>query len=96
MRVISVGIFFVIFAIFGSVIRGLVLADLWRWFVVPLGFPDISVLHAMGLAMIASFLIPTQWKIDDDEATFAVLLVSLIIPAAMVWGAGWLINSLMG
>ena len=45
--------------IFSSLIllRGYVLSILWRWFMVPtLGLPQLSVVQAIGIAMVVSFL----------------------------------------
>lgn len=39
------------------VLRGLVLATLWAWFVAPLGAPALGWAHASGLAGVVSFAV---------------------------------------
>lgn len=38
-----------------SVTNGLGVMWMWRWFVAPLGVPEIGFWHALGLAILASF-----------------------------------------
>lgn len=38
-----------------SFVRGAVLQALWLWFVVPFGVPALSLAHATGIVVLASF-----------------------------------------
>ena len=40
-------------------VSGFTLSTLWGWFVVPLGLPEISFFHAVGIDLVASFLCPS-------------------------------------
>lgn len=43
-----------------AVVRGLVLAKLWEWFVQdPLGVPGLSAAHAIGLSVLVNLLVST-------------------------------------
>ncbi|MBS0542015.1 MAG: hypothetical protein JSR47_24855 [Proteobacteria bacterium] len=53
----------------GDIAEALVGAFLWRWFIVPLGVPAVSVLHMMALIMMLRWLWPekadpTVWAFD--------------------------------
>ena len=47
---------FIGYFIFLTALTGLVFSSLWGWFVVPLGYPKITIFHALGLATIVSSL----------------------------------------
>ncbi len=65
-----------------TVMEGFTLSFLWGWFLVPLGLPNISVIHAFGIALTARFFSKrlktpkrkekkkgTDEKLDDDKIT---------------------------
>ena len=66
------------------IIRALVLATLWEWFIVPLGVMNITIAHAVGLSSIFS-LILSKVRSKEEESllksishefmTFIVVLV---------------------
>lgn len=70
---------------------GFAVSHLWKWFVVPLGLPAISIFHAAGLTLIATVMtgIPdvnsgrTAW-----EGLANSVLRGLFIPT-LALGAGW-------
>jgi len=39
-----------------TILRALVLVQLWGWFIVPLGAPSVGMVMAMGIALVASLL----------------------------------------
>lgn len=47
-------------------IDGYVVMHLWRWFLVPLGLPAITYLHAAGISMLVDYMCPT---IDLSDVT---------------------------
>jgi putative Mn2+ efflux pump MntP len=49
-----------------SIVRGLVFAQLWAWFVMPFGAPAIGIAHAIGLAVLVTMLTGQRAKTDDD------------------------------
>ena len=57
---------------------GFAAATLWGWFVVPLGVPEVSALHAMGLALALRALAgfsgkPQPAKTEDKMAALRAL-----------------------
>jgi hypothetical protein len=68
-----------------AVLRGLVLAILWGWFVQPLGVRSINVAEAIGLATIVGLL--SQRNEDpDDRRSFGGKLLAAVF--ASLFGAG--------
>lgn len=74
---------------------GKVLADLWRWFILPIfaGAPQITYLQAVGLTLVVGFFkIGLHSEEDDNEleglaaAIFAFLKVFL--SGLIFWGLG--------
>lgn len=50
-----------------GVIRGLTFAKLWAWFVVAkFGLPPLRIPEALGIALIASFLVTNEAKASDQ------------------------------
>lgn len=92
---------FLLFLMVATAVRGFVLSELWGWFVVPLGVGELGVAHAIGFALVVGYLTyqPDAKSESEVEGTFGVRLVTsllnVIIPGAMVWGAGGVIHLMM-
>ena len=72
-------------------VRGLVLVDLWAWFVVPLGAPAIGALHALGISLLIQFVV-----VDVGAArSGAVTAIANVVLACAVWVMGWAIHMVM-
>ena len=41
---------------FAYIVRGLALSHIWRWFLVDLGFPQISIARAIGISITFSLI----------------------------------------
>lgn len=61
-----------------SMLSGVAFESLWYWFAVPLGAPDITITHAMGLALIVRFLTFKKNDDKDDKDYDAQKLVGLV------------------
>lgn len=48
------------------IVHGLVLDQLWQWFIEPFGIQPIGLPHAIGIVVIASFL-TNQYNKDVEE-----------------------------
>lgn len=74
-------------------LRGYVLRDMWRWFVVPLGVPPISVLGAIGLSMMITLL--TYQRVPDPDAQdpkgWAHKIILAVLSNLSTWGIGYFI-----
>jgi len=82
---------------------GFVLADLWLWFVVPLGVVAIGKAHACGLIGLI-YLMTNIGKhryepadMDNHGLTYRMIVLSLCISLGLliVWGLGAILVTLM-
>ena len=81
------------------VLNGWVLSILWGWFLVPLGLAPISVISAIGIALILNY-IQKDFKAEETEGDTAIdKFVNAITKAlAKPLGAlfvGWIITLFM-
>ena len=83
--------------------RGFAAAVLWGWFVVPLGVPEVSMLHAVGLmlalrALAGRTAMPQPAKHEDKmvalRALGRVLAVATVAPGAAL-AVGWVVRGAM-
>ena len=75
-------------------VRGVTIAFLWKWFVVPLGMPGITIASAIGLHILAIALIKyynLPDREEDDEDLFNRLTFNILCTLIM-WGIGALVN----
>ena len=82
---------------------GFAASVLWGWFVVPLGVPEVSVLHAMGLTLAMRALAgfsgkPQPAKTEDKMAALRalgdVLAWATVAPGAAL-AIGWVVRGAM-
>jgi hypothetical protein len=73
--------------------EGFVLKVLWGWYLIPLGFPKISMITAVGISLIIDMLCVPQYPNMDDriknqnERLMLFLLVRLIVPTfSLIFG----------
>lgn len=68
MNLILLGVFAVAYTVLVAIVRGFVLMFLYDWFVqATFGLPHISVATAIGIALLFSYTINTQRKIEDEK-----------------------------
>lgn len=91
----------IILAILISTITyGWTLSVLWKWFAVPiLGLPPVSIMEAMGIALVIGFLsrqMPSS-NIKDKSAAelFGAYLGSAIFYPFVILILGWIISMIM-
>jgi hypothetical protein len=85
--------------IIGPFWNGFVASILWGWFVVPLGVPTISYLHAVGLGLVVGIYknapaAQQQGKKSEIDAMGEMLGHAFVTPALMLV-IGWFIKLLM-
>ena len=85
----------------GSLINGLVLSNLWGWFVVPtFGLPQLSLVPAIGVAMVVRFLThqyiesPEKKEKKDSTERWTGLVVTLFSPFITLL-FGWIVHLFM-
>jgi len=71
-----------------------VMLKFWGWFVIPLGAPEISMAHMIGLTMIGSIY---KAKIEKEEdrvgSTYSILYSGILYSWA--WLLGYIVSRFM-
>ncbi len=101
----SLGQFFVRLVILAITLplRGYAILKLWAWFIVPLGVSSLGFWHALGFALIASYLTYDVGALmargREDKRTFTEKAVEDMIMGVLLplWALtfGWLYYSFM-
>lgn len=76
-------------AMIGIFFGGAALEQLWKWFVVPLGVPTISLPHALGLSATLHMFLGTRGLYfkrgeDEDDRIIFNLAASAVLPATFL------------
>lgn len=83
------------FTIIGAILNGWALSVLWGWFIVPIfKLPTLTIIQAIGVAMVASFLTKTYSTSDKSkslEDRITDLIGSTIIAPVLAIMLGWLV-----
>ena len=102
-------LFLLVYAIvFGSLFGGYVFSTLWGWFIVPLGFPVVTVFQSLGIMLVVGMVLmgmvielnrkPNK-KEDQDIAIMGIpgAITVLVTPVAylVILLVGWIYHSLM-
>jgi len=78
----------------GVLWRGYVFSVLWGWFMVPIfGLPPLAVAPAIGLAMVAGFLL-IQPSAPKDEG-IAMMFGTMFLVPLFAWLFGWIVHLFM-
>lgn len=85
---------------FTIAVRGWALASLWLWFVVPLGVPNISTVHAYGLSVLislfgSSFAKPESTQVKSRESVIIGHLITAFATPMFAVGMGWIVKQWM-
>ncbi|MCK9543757.1 MAG: hypothetical protein M0R03_17190 [Novosphingobium sp.] len=77
-----------------TLLRGWVLLALYKWFIIPLGAPEISMAHALGVALIVGFLTHTYTGKKDRDEKIEEVIQSFLVPIiALIFG--WVYQSFL-
>jgi len=83
---------------------GVVLCDLWRWFVSPLGVPNLTYWQAIGLSILVAMMrsprtidVLKSMEADSEELNKAVWVTSLVafIVTLVSWVLGGIVVCIM-
>ena len=72
--------------------RAAILMYLWKWFVVPLGVIEISILHAAGLLVIKNLL---TYKNNGKNTKPSLIFIEFVLSSLLSLGIGYLITLFM-
>jgi hypothetical protein len=100
--VVGIGLIVLMFigTIYGAFFNALAGWQLWQWFALPLGLPDLTGWQIAGFSLLVSFLTykyPTGKS--DDSDTKAGIVKAFIYPpltALTFVFSGWIIAKIMG
>jgi hypothetical protein len=67
---------------------------LWGWFILPFGAPQISVVHAIGIGLLLSFMTIHSYDSKDKTTEEKIMDVMIIFPLWIVF-AGWITQMFM-
>lgn len=73
-------------------IHGLVLQQLWRWFVEPIGGPAIGAAHAIGIAMLVNFILLDKARRPDVAGFWQMVMRNWIGEPAMFLLLGYILH----
>lgn len=93
-RTLGEAVLYIGLGIVATILHGVVLKITWTWFLVPLGLPVISVAHAIGIALIASYLT----KNDDyaaAEMETHILAAKYLIKPVVFFIFAWIVHLFM-
>ena len=71
-----------------------VVADLWGWFVVPLGVPAMSKAQAFGLSLFVAYLTHNT-AVKTESKELDALVVLMWAKPISYWCAGYVVHNLM-
>jgi hypothetical protein len=75
----------------GTILNGWALKTLWGWFLVPLGAPALTLLGAIGVAIVVSFLVghPSQSDPKKEELGAIMLKLAMLVAGRPLIAVGW-------
>lgn len=88
-------------SILGAVYAGFVGTELWSWFVVPLGAPEIGIAHGLGLMSLAGYPMrglataigEIKYKVNTDDEhgwlfkAYIQFIIGILV-ISLFWGFG--------
>lgn len=79
--------------VLGSLLGGVVLQDLWGWFIVPFGLPELGLAHAIGINIIVGFL--TYRYIPRKNGDGWTAGITPFVYVLFAWVIGAVVHSFM-
>ena len=84
---------FIPLTVLAYLLNGLVLCQLWQWFVVPLfGLPTLTIAQALGLGTLISYLTKYVPIGQNNKATFVEAAVASFGWPLVVLAIGWIVQ----
>ena len=85
----------IILVVLTTLLGGVVLKDLWSWFIVPLGVPQLSVIHAIGVSLVVRLMTYNIPKGDEETSDIIARIIGSILYILAVWGIGAIVHHFM-
>jgi hypothetical protein len=76
-------------------ITGIVISDLWLWFIVPLGILSISNAQGIGISLLVGLLTLKPAMALNKEIDGITVIATTIITTLICWGMGAIVHLFM-
>ena len=78
-------------------INGLVIADFWKWFLIPIfnDVREISYIEGIGISFLVSVIMPKPYRKHDDDEPLSSLLTKAIGFLILLWLMGYALLQFM-
>lgn len=73
----------------GALFAGFVITRLWGWFLVPMGFPMVTIWQAIGIDLLVTFMATPAPKEGDKFGSPAYCWTMVLVRPAIILGLGW-------
>jgi len=80
---------------FVLLLQGFVLSKLWLWFVMPLGVPAISIVHAMGITILFNLFNNNVSHEKETLETFIIKILSGFTKSLIILLLGFIVQLFM-
>jgi len=74
----------VLLLVLAYILYGAAFETLWGWFIVPLGAPDIGIVHAIGIVTLIGLLTHTDDSVKRDRKGTGPMVSLLLRPVLCV------------
>ena len=82
----------VVYSIFAVILGGIVLVDLWAWFIVPVFHMGVlNIPQAIGISILVGYMTHQVSHSKQTESMANIFLVGFI-RVLMAWGMGWIVH----
>lgn len=88
-------IFVLIMCVVNILVRGVVIVDLWNWFIVPLSVPEIGMAQGLGISLIASLFTANIFAKREDSKDAVTSVLVVLGWSLLTWGLGAIYMSFM-
>lgn len=93
MKSLTLALLGVFAAALNLMLRGAVVAQLWLWFIVPMGAPVMLPAQGMGLSVLVSLLTFSNRPKHDPDDIPAYTMQSMLV-SIVALGLGWIVFTL--
>jgi hypothetical protein len=82
---------FLTYMVLVTLLNGVVLVDLWQWFIVPIfHIAPLNIPQALGISLMVGFMAHQISRQKDTEDN-RVVLFTAVLRTLSAWGFGWVI-----
>lgn len=91
---IAKGVIAALLFVYAILVRAYVLWYLWAWFITPLGFYQLGMVHLLGLSMVLKYFIINIDHRKDERNLWDKAAMTLFLPW-LVFGSAWIAKGFM-